>query len=192
MRRLRMVGVALGSALVGASLVLAMAVSFSSPRASAGTAATISVGAATVSVGSQGTVPLQALNMAAPGLGAWAANIVYNPAIVQLVAQPNGCVAQVCNPAFAANTIRVTGATASGLIGDTTLATFTFRCSSVGTSTLTVTVDTLVDATPLTPHDIIAATSNGSVSCLTAPTAQPTATAVAVAPTATAVAVAPT
>ncbi len=176
MRRLRMLGVALGSALVGASLVLVMAASFSSPRASAA-AQTISVGAATVSVGGEGTVSLQALNMTAPGLGAWSMNIVYDPAIVQLVAQPNGCVAQsgsVCNPAFAANTIRVTGAAASGLAGNTTLATFTFHCSSVGTSALTVTVDTLADATPGSPHDIVAATSNGSVSCLTPSTAQPT------------------
>jgi hypothetical protein len=191
MRRLRMLGLALGSALVGASLVLLVAASFSSPRASAGTTATISVGAATISVGAEGTVSLQALNMAAPGLGAWSMNIVYNPAIVQLVAQPAGGAPQsgrVCNPAFAANTIRVTGATASGLIGNTTLATFTFRCSSVGTSALTVTVDTLADATAGNPHDIVAATSNGSVSCLTAATAQPVATATAVAPTATAVA----
>jgi hypothetical protein len=193
MRRLRMLGVALGSALVGASLVLVMAASFSSPRASAATQ-TISVGAATVAVGAQGTVSLQALNMTAPGLGAWSMNIVYDPAIVQLVAQPTGCAPQsgsVCNPAFAANTIRVTGATASGLIGNTTLATFTFRCVSVGTSALTVTVDTLADATTGTPHDIVAATSNGSVSCLTPPTpAQPATnpTATAIAPTATVVA----
>jgi hypothetical protein len=189
MRRLRMLGVALGSALVGASLVLVMAASFSSPRASAVTG-TISVGAATVSVGGEGTVSLQALNMTAPGLGAWSMNVVYDPATVQLVAPPSGCVAQsgsVCNPAFAANTIRVTGAAASGLIGNTTLATFTFHCGSVGTSALTVTVDTLADATPGTPHDIVAATTNGSVSCLTAPTAQPTtgSTATVVAPTAT-------
>jgi hypothetical protein len=191
MRRVRMLGVALGSALVGASLVLVMAASFSSPRASAA-AQTISVGAATVSVGGEGTVSLQALNMTAPGLGAWSMNIVYDPAIVQLVAQPNGCVAQsgsVCNPAFAANTIRVTGAAASGLAGNTTLATFTFHCSSVGTSALTVTVDTLADATPGSPHDIVAATSNGSVSCVAAqPTTAPTSAAPA--PTATAVAAA--
>jgi hypothetical protein len=104
-------------------------------------------------------------------------NIVYNPAIVQLVAAPNGCVPQsgsVCNPAFAANTIRVTGAAASGLVGNTTLASLTFLCGSVGTSALTVTVDTLADATPGAPRDIVAATSNGSVSCVTAPTPQPT------------------
>jgi hypothetical protein len=193
MRRLRMLGVALGSALVGASLVLVITASLSSPRASAATA-TISVGASTVAVGGQGTVSLQALNMTAPGLGAWAMNIVYNPAIVQLVGQPAGCMPQsgsVCNPNFAANTIRIAGATASGLVGNTTLATITFACISVGTSALTVTVDTLADATPSTPRDIVAATSNGSVSCLTAPTPGPTSTgptATAVAPTATVVA----
>jgi hypothetical protein len=175
MRRLSYLGIAFGSALVGASLVLVMGASFSSPRASAATQ-TISVGAATVAVGGEGTVSLQALNMTAPGLGAWSMNIVYNPAIVQLVAPPNGCVAQsgsVCNPAFAANTIRVTGAAASGLLGNTPLAIFTFSCTSVGTSALTVTVDTLADATPGNPRDIVAATSNGSVSCLTAPTPAP-------------------
>jgi hypothetical protein len=193
MRRLRMLGVALGSALMGASLVLVMTASLSSPRASAATQ-TISVGASTVAVDGQGTVPLQALNMTAPGLGAWSMNIVYNPAIAQLVAQPAGCAPQagsVCNPAFAANTIRVTGAAASGLVGDTTLATFTFRCISLGTSALTVTVDTLADATAGAPHDIVAATSNGSMSCVTPSEPAPTATAVAAAPTAAAASGAP-
>ncbi len=185
MKGVRTVGVAVGLVLVVAALVLGLSASFSSPHVSAATG-TINVGAATVAVGGQGTVSLQAQNMTAPGLGAWSMNIVYDPAVVQLVAQPQGCQPQsgsVCNPNFAANTIRVTGATANGLIGTTTLATVTFRCISVGTSALTVTVDTLADATPGNPQNITATTTNGSVSCQTPPTpAQPT---TAPAPTAT-------
>ena len=186
MRRLRMLGVALGSALVGVALVIVLAGSFSSPRVAAG-GGTISVGAATVAVGGEGTVSLQSLNMAEPGLGAWSMNVVYDTALVQQTAcSPQS--GSVCNPNFAADTIRVTGATANGLVGNATLATFTFRCISVGTSALTVTVDTLADATPGDPQDIAAGTTNGSVTCLTPSTpAQPGAT-TAAAPTATPVA----
>jgi len=184
MRRLSLLGLALGPALVGVSLVFVLAGSFASPRAAAG-GGTISVGAATVAVGGEGTISLQSLGMAAPGLGAWSMNIAYDTAVVQ----QTGCTPQsgsVCNPNFAVDTIRVTGASANGLVGNATLATFIFRCISVGTSALTVTVDTLADATPGDPQDITAGTTNGSVTCLTPPTpSQPGATA---APTATPVA----
>ena len=185
MRRLRMLGVALGSGLAGVTLAIVLAGSFSTPRAEAG-GGTISVGAATVAVGGEGTVSLQSLSMAAPGLGAWSMNIVYDPALVQ----QTGCAPQsgsVCNPNFAPNTIRVTGASANGLVGNATLATFTFRCIGVSTSALAVTVDTLADATPGDPQDITAGTTNGSVTCLTPSTpSQPGPTAAA--PTATPVA----
>ena len=82
MRRLRMLGVALSSALVGVALVIVLAGSFSSPRVAAG-GGTISVGAATVAVGGEGTISLQSLSMAAPGLGAWSMNVAYDTAVVQ-------------------------------------------------------------------------------------------------------------
>lgn len=185
MRRLRMLGV-FGSALAGVTLAIVLAGPLSTPRAEAG-GGTISVGAATVAVGGEGTVSLQSLSMAAPGLGAWSMNIVYDPALVQ----QTGCAPQsgsVCNPNFAPNTIRVTGASANGLVGNATLATFTFRCIGVGTSALTVTTDTLADATPGDPQDITAGTTNGSVTCLTPSTPSQPGPTTAAPPTATPVA----
>lgn len=165
MKGLRAVAFAAG---LGAALVLGLVTGINGSRVSA-QAPTVSVGSTTIAVGGQGSVALQALDMAAPGLGAWSMNIVYDPGVVTQV----GCTPQsgsVCNPNFAADTIRVTGASAGGLEGDTTLATFAFRCTSVGTSALTLSVDTLADATPGSPQPITAATTNGSVTCQEPPT----------------------
>jgi len=167
---MRSLAVALGGALAGVSLLFALSASAASP--------VVSVGSASAAPGANGSVPVQSQGMAAPGLGAWAMNIVYNPAVVQVVscAPMSG---SVCNPNFSSNTIRITGAVANGLVGDATLASLTFHCSIAGTSPLTLSVDTLADATIGGPRDIAATTANGSIDCSPA-----TATAVAATPTA--------
>ncbi len=132
------------------------------------TAHAVSVGSTTISaedpIGQQGSVDLQALNMTAPGLGGWDIDITYDAAVVSAVSCTG--ISLVCNTAVA-GTISAVGADANGLIGDTTLATITFECLSVGSSVLTVT-DDLVDATPGGPQPIIAALTNGSVTCAVA------------------------
>jgi hypothetical protein len=163
---IKKVGLVQGGAAAGAALLFAVA-TFS---VSAQNSPTVSVGSAAVAPGANGTVSVQSQNMPAPGLGAWAMNIVYNPSIVQLAS--GGCAplnGSVCNPNFSSNTIRITGAVAHGLVGDATLANLTFHCSTTGTSPLTLTTDTLADATLGGPRDIAAMTVNGSINCTDAP-----------------------
>lgn len=138
--------------------------SFTCGQQAAGQGETIQIGSLSMAVGEEGAVDLDALAMAAPGLGAWTVDVAYDPAIVTAVA----CVPAsggVCNADFDATTVRATGANADGLDGDSTLATVTYRCEAEGTSALDLTVQVLVDATVGDPQAISAAVVNGSVTC---------------------------
>ena len=126
----------------------------------------ISIGSASLSVGAEVTVNVNSLNIPDPGLGAWTIDITYDPAVVSAVA----CVGEhggVCNPAFESNILRITGATAMGIIGDSSLGSAVFRCNAVGTSSLTVNVPLLVDGTIGDPQPVVAVTQNGVISCTT-------------------------
>lgn len=161
MRRIARVGFSLAVA----ALVLAAGWAVSSHGATAGSSPAIAVDSATIMAGETSTVDVNALNMAAPGLGAWSLNVVYDPSVLE----QQGCTAangSVCNPTFASDTIRISGATAAGLPGDSVLASIAFRCTEVGSSALTITVDTLADGTPGDPQDIDASVINGSVTCI--------------------------
>jgi hypothetical protein len=149
-------------------VVLALQAITFSPRASAA-GATVSVGSLSLSVGGQGSLDLRALNMAPPGLGVWTIDVVYDPAVVSVVSC-NAMVGGACNPALDSITIRDTGATASGLIGDTTLASITFHCDQTGVSPLTINIVLLADGTIGNPQPINAAIQNGSVTCGPTPT----------------------
>jgi hypothetical protein len=111
------------------------------------------------------SVALCALNIAAPGLGAWTIDIDYDPAVVTVV----NCVpfaGSVCNPHFGVVTIRDTGASATGLEGDTLLATIAFQCKAGGKSPLTPSLNVFADATIGNPQNIADATVQaGSVTC---------------------------
>jgi hypothetical protein len=160
MRRITRIGLSLSVA----ALVLAVGWVVNSNGATAGSGPSVVVDSATIAVGETGTVDVSALDMADPGLGAWSLNVVYDPGVIEA----DGCTAQngsVCNPAFAADTVRISGATAQGMPGDSVLASIGFRCTQVGSSALTLTVDTLADGTPGDPQDIDAAIVNGSVLC---------------------------
>lgn len=126
---------------------------------------TISIGSATVQTGDEGSVDLDALDMPDLGLGAWTIDIAYDPDVVSAVScqEQSG---SVCNPFFDDDTVRVTGANASGLEGDTKLASITFECKDEGSSSLELTLQVLADATPGDPQDIDAATEDGSVACV--------------------------
>jgi len=139
----------------------------------------VSIDSITVDPGAQGTVNLEALDIGSPGLGAWEIDIVYNPSVVTPVtcSPQNG---SVCNPNFSSNTVRVVGASAYGLMGDSTLASITFRCTREGTSTLSLNVAEFADATENEPVPIGPGVQDGTVSCIQttppapgAPTATP-------------------
>ncbi|MCH8993795.1 MAG: hypothetical protein IH959_02375 [Chloroflexi bacterium] len=120
----------------------------------------VSIGSLTLNLGDQGSVDLQAHNTADP-VGAWDIEIVYDPAVVSVVE----CVAaedDVCDPEFTNNSFRVIGASATGFVGDFTLATITFRCESEGESSLSLTLIVFGEAIgfPPTPE-----ARNGSITC---------------------------
>ena len=127
---------------------------------------TIAIGSATIAVGSNGSVELAAANIGEPGLAAWSFDVFYDPdVVVALHCTPeNG---SVCNPNYAANTVRVTGASAAGFQGDTPLASLTFRCLAAGTTQLTIGSLTFADNTLGDPQPILAAIVNGSLHCET-------------------------
>ncbi len=156
----------------GVAMFAALAVGlFSVAGVSAQTSA-VSVGGLTTSVGSEGTVSLEAHDIGPPGLGAWTIDITYDSAVASAV----GCAVEhggICNLGFGENTIRVTGIDVFGLAGDSLLATITFACVSVGASELSLSLDVLADATPGAPAAIDAATDHGSVTCAEEGTAPP-------------------
>jgi hypothetical protein len=128
-------------------------------------AAGVSIGSASVAPGGEGSVDLEATGIGDPGLGAWTLDITYDPDVVSVAScspQQGG----VCNPAFADDMIRVTGASASGLEGDTTLATITFECGDEeGSSDLDISINVLADATIGDPQPIEGTASGGSIDC---------------------------
>src|SRR3990172_7330242 len=74
---------------------------------------TIAIGRATLAVGSGVTLDLNALDIGAPGLGAWIIDISYDPDLVTAIAcdsHPAG----LCNADFTENPLRTIAATARG------------------------------------------------------------------------------
>ena len=124
---MRVLLVILGTAL----LALAAA---SSLRA-AGEADVLFVSSLTLKVGQQGTVLVEAELLAKPGLGAWTLGISYDNTVVTAT-ECIGLAGSVCNPVFDEHTVRVTGASASGLTGMNELGTITFLCGRPGESPL--------------------------------------------------------
>jgi hypothetical protein len=164
----------LGVLALGLVMAIAIAFGVTTRETSAGAETIIAIDSATIAVGGQASLDVRALNVDEPGLGAWSIDIFYDPAVVSAV----DCIAEqggVCNPAFAANTVRFTGASAGGLEGDTKLAEITFSCDVEGNSPLTISIQVLADATIGAPQPMPSSIQNGNVSCGTvAPTATPT------------------
>ena len=149
-------GGALVLALIG-GLVLAAQVSAA--------AHAVSIGSATAAPGAEASVDLEALDISDPGLGAWTVDISYDTDVIS-VADCSPEQGGVCNPEFGDGVIRVTGASASGLEGDTVLATITFECGDAeGTSDLGLSVEVFADATIGDPQDIDMTVSGGSIEC---------------------------
>jgi hypothetical protein len=165
--KLGLAGLAAGALLLAGGLLLVGQVSAIS--------GSLSISDGTAAPGGQATVQLSS-NVGGVGLGAWTVDISYDADQVSVVScspQQGG----VCNPAFSADSVRITGASASGLIGNTTLGSITFECAnSEGDSPLGLAVEVFADATIGAPADINETVNEGSVSCETpAPTAANTA-----------------
>jgi hypothetical protein len=135
----------------------------------------IVIDSASAAVDELAVVNVDSLNIPEPGLGAWTIDVTYDPTVVSAVAciPENG---SVCNPAFDDDTVRITGASAGGVVGDATLSALSFNCDVEGTSPLTLDVPLLVDATIGAPQDVTAGTQNGAITCTEGSTTPPTAT----------------
>jgi hypothetical protein len=113
----------------------------------------------------------------APGLGAWTIDVTYDPTKLT----PTDCSpAQggVCNPEYSSTQVRITGASANGLEGSTSLGTITFSAaaSCSGATPLTATTNVFADATIGDPQPITVTINSGSGVNCAAPTVAPTAT----------------
>ena len=84
---------------------------------------------------------------------------------------PSTCTAASASAPAAAVTdaadtvVRITGAVALGLEGDTTLGIITVKCEAAGTSALALSIDVLADATIGDPQETAAHVTDGEVTC---------------------------
>ena len=164
-----------GMVALGAVLAIAIAVGITTTQTSAGADAGLGIDSASMAVGGQAGLDVNALNVGEPGLGAWSIDVSYDAAIVSVVECATGLEAGgICNPAFTSNTVRLVGASASGLEGDITLAEITFSCDAEGVSQLTLDINVFADATLGHPEPMTPSVQNGQISCgVQAPTATP-------------------
>jgi hypothetical protein len=133
---------------------------------------TLSIESKSVAAGGSTTVALEANDIAEPGLAAWSIDVFFDPDIIVATdCTPKS--GSVCNPNYAENTVRVTGASAAGLEGDSELAEISFTCASQGTSALTLDALDFADGTVGAPQQIDFSIVNGSILCQTTST-QPT------------------
>jgi hypothetical protein len=128
---------------------------------------TAAVGDGSAALGERVTVELAANGIAAPGLAAWSIDISYDPSVLEVlscnpVADTGN---QVCNPDFTDDSMRLAGASANGLEGDSTLAELTFKCIAAGTSDIEIGLVTFADATLGAPAPIDAEVDNGEITC---------------------------
>lgn len=120
-----------------------MAVGFTSARAQQWDTIsyTVTIGSLTMDLGQEGPVELRIVDIGG-GAGTWTIDLTYEPDIVSVVecaAVSNG----VCDADRTPSSLRVMGASATGLVEDTTLADITFRCEDAGVSPLSVKVQIL-------------------------------------------------
>ena len=158
------VPIRLGMVALGLVIAIAAAFGVTAKETSAQVDAVFTIDSASIAVGGQAGLDVRALGVSAPGLGAWSIDIFYDPLVVAAVS----CTAfegGVCNPDYDTNRIRFTGANASGLEGDTTLAEITFSCVVEGVTLLTISIEVLADATIGGPQPIVPSTEGGSISC---------------------------
>lgn len=168
--RLGLAGVAAAALVaVGALLVVSQAAAVSG---------TLGISSPAIAPGGTGTADLRA-NVPAPGLGAWTVDITYDASKVSVgTCTPNA--SGVCNAHYGANVVRITGASATGLTGDTSLGTIQFTqtaatAAACSSSTLTLAASVFADATIGAPAAITVTPGGGSITCAAAaaPTTAP-------------------
>ena len=163
----------LGAAVVAGGVLL--------PALAGAAQGTLRIDSAQAGVGEKADVTLSARDVGAPGVGSWTIDVRYDAATVSVV----GCQAMhggICNDAFAEDAVRVAGISLAGLVGDSDLATVSFRCEQAGVSLLGISIDVFSDASLGEPQEIDSTILTGSLTCNEEP---PPPTATPMAPTAT-------
>jgi hypothetical protein len=153
-RAAAIVAIAAGAAVLIAGQALAQGPSVSATDGSGG-------------IGDRVDVELSASEIEAPGLAAWSIDISYDPDILEAVScTPSANTGtQVCNEAFSDSSMRLAGASATGLTGDPELATARFECIAAGTSPIEIGLVTFADGTLGDPQPIDASVNNGEIRC---------------------------
>ena len=126
---------------------------------------TVGISDGSAETGESDVVTVQATDIGEPGLGAWTMDIHYDNSVITAT----GCTPEqgsVCNPDFEDDIVRLTGATAGGLEGDSTLGTIEFECGDdAGTSDLDIQIQVFADATLGDPTDIDVTVVDGTFTC---------------------------
>lgn len=147
-----------------------------------GSTVTLTVSDGTAVVGQPAAVELKTLDVGAPGLGAYTVDVSYDadiltaetcngaggpgtPAAATTTPNPSIPGLSFCNPKYASDKVRAVGAITQGATGDVPLASIVFTCNKAGSSELTISVDTLADATIGDPTDINHTEDNGTITC---------------------------
>jgi hypothetical protein len=137
-----------------------------------GAVSSLGIESATTTPGGSVTVDVIA-EATGDGVGAWNVDITYDADLVSLSACTSST--GICNPAFADDTARLVGASASGLSGSVVLGTLTFTAGETeGVADLAVTVNQLTDPTGA---DLSVSPDDGTITIATAteePTPEPT------------------
>lgn len=139
--------------------------------ATAASAAVSSLGIGSADTTPGGTVVVNVTAEAtSPGIGAFTVDVSYDDSLVTL----SDCtsVPGLCNPAYAAHTARLVGASASGLSGTVVLGTLTFQAGQTeGVADLNVSIAQLTDP----ESEAISVTAgNGAITIAVPPTPSPT------------------
>ena len=145
---------------IGAALVVVL-VLVGSAFAQAGG---VSVSDGSAADGDSDTVTVDVTGVGGEGLGAWTIDITYDNSLLTAT----DCTAEqggVCNENYTSDSVRVTGASAGGLSGDTSLGSITFECDGEGESALTISLSVYADATIGDPQDLDPSVSNGTFTC---------------------------
>ena len=148
-----------------AAAVLALGVTLASSSSAVAISGTLAIGSASTFPGPGGEVAVGlVVEVGDPGLGAWTIEIAYDAEILSVF----GCLGtkgSICLPAFGVDTVRVTGASASGLDSLDTLAIIVFTCEALGVSPLALTASVFADATLGNPQDIDVTIADGVITC---------------------------
>lgn len=101
---------------------------------------TVEIGSAELNVSHEGAVDLRITDITGRGIGTWTVDVSYDPGVVSLSACSPIADNTLCNLERAEDAARVTGASATGITEDITLAVIAFRCEREGETPLSLSV----------------------------------------------------